>query len=135
MSTPPDASSKALPALAPPPAHVIQRHIVQQDELGTGIQRLLQFIQVFHFNLQRNAGRDDAEGLFQRLADATGSHDVVFLDQDAVVQADALIVAAAHGHRVFLRQAQAGQGLAGVQDAGAGTSYHIHITAGLGGNG
>ena len=38
------------------------------------------------------------------------SGDMVFL-----LQADAVVVAATAGHGVFLRQAQAGQGLAGVQ--------------------
>ena len=50
-------------------------------------------------------------------ADAAGRGDVVFLDQDAVVQRHALVLAAAHAHRVLLRLAQARQGLARVEDA------------------
>ncbi|MNC76290.1 hypothetical protein D3C75_1279790 [compost metagenome] len=46
---------------------------------------------------------------------------MVFLDQEGIEQADAMVVAAAAGHCIFLRQAQAGQGLAGVEQFHPGT--------------
>ena len=44
-------------------------------------------------------------------------HDVIFLDEDAVEQSHAVIVAAADPHRILLRGPQAGNGLAGVEQA------------------
>jgi hypothetical protein len=63
---------------------------------------------------------------------------VVFLDQHGVIQADAVVGAAAGAHRVFLRQAQAGQGFARVHNVGAvaGNTLHgITVSGGLGGHG
>jgi hypothetical protein len=42
---------------------------------------------------------------------------VVVLDQDRIVEPEAMIEAAAAAHRVFLERAQAGRGLAGAADA------------------
>ena len=44
---------------------------------------------------------------------------MVFLDEDSVEQADAVILAAADPHRVFLRRAQSREGLAGVEQPAA----------------
>ena len=44
-----------------------------------------------------------------------GRGDVVLLDQERVVQAEAVIVTAAAAYRVLLRAAQSGNGLAGIQ--------------------
>ena len=52
-----------------------------------------------------------------RRGDATGSDDVVFLDQDRVVQAHALVVAAAAAHGILLGDAQTRHGLAGIEHA------------------
>ena len=67
--------------------------------------------------------------------DAAGRGDVVFLDQHGVVQADAVVGAAAHAHRVLLRQAQAGQRLAGVHDLRARAAHGLDIGGGLGRHG
>jgi hypothetical protein len=79
--------------------------------------------------------RPIARGLLQRRGDAAGGHDVVFLDQDAVIEAEAVVGAAAAGDGVFLRQAQAGQGLAGVDDACAGAGHGVDVEARDGGGG
>ena len=59
---------------------------------------------------------------------------MVFLDQEGVVQADAVVVAAAAGHRVLLRQAQAGQGLAGVQQLHGGAFDQVGVIPAAGGH-
>jgi len=59
---------------------------------------------------------------------------VVFLDQDAVVQAHALILPAAHPHRVFLGDAQAGQGFSGIQNRRMGAAHGLDIGPGGGGH-
>ena len=68
-------------------------------------------------------------------ADAARRDDVVFLDQDAVVEAEAVIGAAADAHGVLLREPQAGQRLAGVQDPGAGAGDGIRAGPGRRGHG
>ena len=52
-----------------------------------------------------------------RRRDGAGRHDVIFLDENSVEQSHAMIVAAAHAHRVFLRGAQSGNGLARIEQA------------------
>jgi hypothetical protein len=83
----------------------------------SGVERFGELFQGFHFDLDEDVAAADGAGLFQRGGDAAGGHDVVFLDQDAVIEAEAVVAAAAAGDGVFLGQAQAGQGLAGVDDA------------------
>ena len=52
-----------------------------------------------------------------------------FPDQDAVVEADTVVDSAARQHRVLLCQTQAGQGLAGVDNAGFGAGDRIDIAS------
>ncbi|MNF45227.1 hypothetical protein D3C84_263550 [compost metagenome] len=93
----------------------------------------MQFFQAFHFHFDRLAGCD-ALGGCDGLGDAAGGGDVVFLDQEGIVEADAVVVAAAAGHGVFLRQAQAGQGLAGVEQFHLGAFDQLDIVADTGGD-
>ena len=60
---------------------------------------------------------------------AAGDRDVVVLDQHGVVEAEAVVEAAAAAHRVFLQRAQAGRGLARAADAhvGAGDAAHEFV--------
>ncbi|MNP07605.1 hypothetical protein D3C76_996340 [compost metagenome] len=58
---------------------------------------------------------------------------MVFLDQEGVVEADAVVVAAAAGDGVLLRQAQAGEGLAGVEQFHPGAFHQVGVVAGAGG--
>src|SRR5688500_15860058 len=48
--------------------------------------------------------------------DASARADVVVLDEDGVIEAGAVVVAAADAHGVLLEDAMAGCGLAGVED-------------------
>ena len=74
--------------------------------------------------VERSA-RGDAMRRRHGLGHATAGGDMVFLDQEGVVQADAVVVAAAAGDRVLLRQAQAGQGLAGVEQPHLGAFHQV----------
>ncbi|MNN47590.1 hypothetical protein D3C81_1620180 [compost metagenome] len=56
---------------------------------------------------------------------ATAGGDVVLFDQERVVQADAVVITAAAGHCIFLRQAQAGQGLARVEQTHLGVCDQV----------
>ena len=79
----------------------------------SSVQRLLQLIQRFHLDLDFDPGVQ-RQRLLHHLRHATGRGDVVLLDQDAVPQRQALVLASAHTHRVLLRLAQARHGLARV---------------------
>ena len=59
---------------------------------------------------------------------------MVFLDQDAVIQACALVLSAAYAYCVFFGDAQAGQGFAGIQNGCAGAGYRLDIGPGGGGH-
>jgi hypothetical protein len=98
--------------------HVVKGKVVQQDAGCAGHQGLLQFFQILDLDLQRNPCVERTCGL-QGGCNAARSGDVVFLDQDAVPKRHALVLPTAHAHRVFLRLAQAGQGLARVQNHAA----------------
>ncbi len=63
---------------------------------------------------------DDRRRAFQRGADAAGDRDMIVLDQHRVVEAEAVIEAAAAAHRIFLQGAQPRRGLAGADQAGVG---------------
>ncbi len=67
---------------------------------------------VFDFHFNQHVGAD-ARAPLQCRRDAAGGLDVVFLDQNGVEQTDAMIDAAAAGHRVFLRQPQTRQWFCG----------------------
>lgn len=58
---------------------------------------------------------------------------MVFLNQEGVVEADAVVLAAAADYRVFLASAQAGQGFTGVQDGDVAAGHGIGVAAGSGG--
>ena len=58
---------------------------------------------------------------------------MIFLDQERIVETDAVILAAAAKHSILLSGAQAGEGLAGVEDGDAATGYRVRIAAGGGG--
>ena len=58
--------------------------------------------------------------------DAAGDRDVVVLDQDRIIEPEAVIEAAAAAHRVFLQRAQSRRGLARAADARAGCRDAAH---------
>ena len=65
--------------------------------------------------------------LLHSKSNGSGRGYVIFLDQDGVKKPDSMVAAAAAEHGVFLRQAQSGQGLARVENPGAGTFYGVHV--------
>ncbi|MOA09783.1 hypothetical protein D3C78_1296370 [compost metagenome] len=59
------------------------------------------------------------------LRDAAAGGDVVFLDQEGVIQADAVVVATAAGYGVLLRQAQPRQRFAGVEQLDLSLGHEV----------
>ena len=73
-------------------------------------------------------------GTGHRLANAAGDDDVVVLEHDAVVQTQPVVQPAAAHHCVLFQHAQAGCGLARVDQAGLGTGDFSVVARGFGGN-
>ena len=113
-------------------AAVVGTEVIDQDAVAAGLQCLPQLFQGFHFHDQRQVRLGGACG-GDRRGHRAGHADVVFLEHHRVVQAEAVVAAAAGAHRVLLRQAQAGQGLAGIQDHGAGAAHRFDMGGGGGG--
>ncbi len=117
--TPPDTSSTARPASHTHRlAHHLEAEVVEQHRFRAMRERRVELGERLDLDLHGHA-RLQREGRVERLADPARRGDVVLLDQDAVVQRQALVRAAADAHRVLLREPQARQRLARVEDARA----------------
>ena len=128
----PEASSLALRAARAIAlhgfAHVIERELVEHDDVGAGVERLVEFIERFHFHFDRDAGRSSARR-GDGAADRAGGDDVVLLDEHHVVEPEAMVLRAAAARGVFLREPQAGQRLARIENAAAGAGDRFDVAA------
>src|SRR5260370_13734052 len=71
-------------------------------------------------------------GALQYRRDTAGDRYVVVLDQDRVVEPEAMVEAAAAAHRIFLERAQARRRFAGAADAQIGAGGMTNIIGGEG---
>ena len=69
-------------------------------------------------------------GALQHRRNTAGDRDVIVLDQDRVIEPEAMVEAAAAAHRIFLQRAQARRGLAGAADTQLGASGMANIIGG-----
>ena len=74
------------------------------------------------------------ERAFNRSANPSDQAQVVSLDQDAIIQPQAVISPPTHAHRVFLQAAKTGRGFAGVKKFRPRARQLVLQTAGIGGN-
>src|SRR5690606_4632089 len=100
-------------------AGVFQGEVVQQSDVGTPGNDLLELGQGLHLDLELEV-RAQGAGAGDGGSDAARGGDVVLLDQKGIVQTQAVIAAAAAAHRVLLGRPQPGHGLAGVEQDGGG---------------
>ncbi|KAG0162117.1 L-aspartate oxidase 1, partial [Apophysomyces sp. BC1015] len=70
--------------------HHLQREVVQQHQSGMMRERHVKLLQRLDFDLHRHARVQRMRGI-QRGCDATGRRNMVFLDQDAVIQREPLV--------------------------------------------
>ena len=146
-STPVSARARTLSSVTPPEISSTARPGV--DAHGLAQRRQVHVVQQHHASRRRPAPRRSCASVStsistksacaatsrrgpQHRRHAAGRGDVVFLDQHRVVQADAVVGAAAGAHRVLLRQAQARQRLARVDDLRARAAHRIDVGRGLG---
>ena len=111
--------------------HLARRHVVEQHQVGADEGRHLGLAQRVALHLDGPA-RVEVAGLGHRLLDGDAEQ-VVVLEQDAVGQVAPVVEAAAGPHRRLLQRPQAGRGLAGVADVGAGVGG-VGVAAGEGGD-
>ena len=111
-----------------------RRHVIEQHAVGAGQDGVLQFLQGGDFHFHVVTRRALLERAFNGGANPSYQAQVVPLDQDAIVQAQAVISPAAHAHRVFLQAAQTGRGLAGVKEFRARSRQLLLQPAGVSGN-
>src|ERR1700732_2056274 len=103
---------------------VRQAELIQHDDVGARVERLFQLAQRLDFYLD-GALRRAGTRRHDRTADGAGGGDVVFLDEHAVIETEAMVVAAAAAHGILLRGAQPREGLARVEDAAGRTLDRI----------
>ena len=114
--TPPDTSIFARPAI-----RATASRVSSSDRLSSRMTSAPAAIaastccEALRFDLDRHLLAGGFHPL-ERHRDAAGEADVVVLDEDAVVQAAAMVAAAAGADGVLLERAQRRRGLAGIED-------------------
>src|SRR5437016_845954 len=79
------------------------RHIIKQDDIGLGCQSLVQFLQIRDFHLNSLEMIRSAACTANRFSDAPTRDDMVFLNQNSIVKAEAVILDSAYSNSVFLQ--------------------------------
>ena len=115
---PPDASSEG------PPARSLdgladrgRRHVVQEHDVRSGIERLVELIERVDLALDLGGVRGGGARTFDRGPHPSARGDMVVLDENGGAEVVAMVVGAADAHRVALERAQARGRLARVGDA------------------
>ena len=107
--TRPDASLIARPPIiATARREIVERHIVEQHGVDAYAERLFELVERVDLDLDLDEMADMAAHAPDRLGDAAGDGDMVVLDEHGVVEAEAMVGAAARAHRIFLERAQSG---------------------------
>ena len=115
--------------------HRYQIEIVDQHHVGnSNIEHFSQLLERIDLDLDLDQMPSGLLGAREHRRDAAGHRDVVVLDQHRVVEAEAVIVAAAATHRVFFQRAQSRRGLARANDARLGMRDAGHELGGSGGD-
>lgn len=117
-------------------AELIQAHIIQQQPVRPGLDRVLGLLERVAFDGDADGAGGDVEiprGGDRRL-DAANAGDVVILDQHPVIEPHAVVHRPAEAAGVFGQLAIAGNGFAGVEQAAFGMFDLAHIGAGQGGD-
>src|SRR5579872_6786157 len=101
---------------------LLRRHVVEQQSVSSTGKRVFDFGSGADLDFDRFLG---GPGALDRGADAAGQPDMVVLDQDRIVQAHAVIHGSARGGGHFFQDAEAGGGLARIENTDAGAFYGL----------
>ncbi len=112
----------------------VEREVVEQQDVRLERQGFLELGDRIDFDFDLHCMPDPGLGAFHRGRYATADSDVIVLDQDGVVEAVAMVMAAAALDRVLLQGAQVRQGLARAGDLGRQTVDGRDIFRRQGGN-
>src|SRR5271170_1281459 len=115
-------------------ACVFGRHVVEQNCFRATGQRLLQFFKSAYLDLKDLRTSAVVQRALDRGHDSARQRDVIVLNKDSVGEIEPVILSAAAAHRIFVDYAQAGCGLAGVENAGLGAGNGIDELASQSGN-
>ena len=101
-------------------AHLVESHIVQQDDVGSGLESLFDLFKCVSFDFNDQAGKFFArttDGGFDGVGKLVSQGgEVIILNEDLVIKANSMVGAAAAFNRVFFEAAPTRRGLAGVED-------------------
>ncbi|CDN41104.1 hypothetical protein BN871_AB_01020 [Paenibacillus sp. P22] len=114
--------------------HKLRLHIVEHDDVRAAIKSFADLLHRFRLDLDLHRVRDDGTGRDHGRGDAAGSLDMVVLDHDGVVQAEAVIGAAADADGVLLQHPVARSRLAGVDQTSREPVQNVDEAACLGGD-
>ena len=95
-------------------------HIVEQHHVGGRLSSTSAAASSVSISISILTRWPKRAGARSTARDTAGNRDVVVLDQDGIVEAEAMVDAAAAAHGVFLERAQARRRLARVADARLG---------------
>ncbi len=102
-----------------------RRHVVEQHHLRAGVEGLVELRKRVDLDLDRHHVTRMRSRSPHRGPDAPGSHDVVVLDQDRIVEPEAMVDATAAAHGVLLERTQPRRGLARVGNARSRAGHGI----------
>ena len=113
----PEASVTARPATIATARRKVGGSMLSSSTASNAvIERLGELIERIDLQLDLDEMPGMGARPLKRRADPAGQRDVVVLDQHRVVEAEAVVGAAAQPHRLLFEDAQAGGGLAGADD-------------------
>ena len=104
-------------------------HVVEQNGFGAVGESFVEFLRGAHLDLHALRRLALRERALEDRRDAAAESDVVVLDENAGGEIDAMIGSAAAEDGVFFEGAQAGDGLARVEDAGVGALDGVSVFA------
>ena len=141
-STPVSATARTLSSVMPPEASSFARpaansycfcaparsHVVEQDRVRAGGERLAALARACRTPPRPANQPSAARSTAARIA--AGEPEVVVLDQNPVVEPEAVVRSASAPDRVLLDCPQPGRRLSGVEDRRAGAGDGVHVAAG-----
>ena len=115
-------------------AHVFGGHVVEENGFRAVGKSIFQLGHGAHFYFDGLRAATIAKGAFERGNDSAGERDVIVFEQDSVGEVEAVILPSAAADGVFVDHAQAGRGLASIENAGLGAGNCVDKFAGQSGD-